>query len=178
MTTSENPASSSSAPAVPPTPAMPPDAQGTQWLDGAFPPPPGFPAGRPAAPGQEQYARPSGPIGQVRPTGLTMLLFFVTLGIWGFVYYYQAQAEMGRHSGTGLGGVLALLISIFFGIVSPFLLSNEVGGLYERSGRQPPVTALTALWFFPGMLILVGPFVWFVRTNNALNDYWRGLGAR
>jgi cytochrome c-type biogenesis protein CcmH/NrfF len=40
------------------------------------------------------------------------------------------------------------------------------------------VTALTALWFFPGMLILVGPFVWFVRTNNALNDYLRGLGAR
>jgi hypothetical protein len=28
------------------------------------------------------------------------------------------------------------------------------------------------------MLILVGPFIWFIRTNNALNDYWRSLGVR
>jgi hypothetical protein len=26
-------------------------------------------------------------------------------------------------------------------------------------------------------LILVGPFVWFIQTNNALNDYWRSVGA-
>jgi hypothetical protein len=60
-----------------------------------------------AASGQEQYARLSGPVGQVRPTGLTMLLFFVTLGIRGFVHHYQAPEEMLRHSGTGLGGVAA-----------------------------------------------------------------------
>jgi hypothetical protein len=27
------------------------------------------------------------------------------------------------------------------------------------------------------MLILVGPIVWFVKTNAALNDYWKSLGA-
>ena len=74
--------------------------------------------------------------------------------------------------------MLALVIAIVFDIVMPFLTSNEVGGLYERSGRPKPVSALTALWFFPGMFILVGPFVWFIRTNNALNEYWRSLGAR
>ena len=53
-----------------------------------------------------------------------------------------------------------------------------MGQLYTRRGQQPPVTAVTALWFFPGIFILVGPFIWFVRTNNALNDYWRSLGAQ
>ena len=132
----------------------------------------------PSVPGYAAYARPQGPIGQLRPTGLTILLFFVTLGIWGFVYYYQVHEEMKRHSGEGLGGVLALVIAIIFGFVSPFLLSNEVGQLYERRGQEKPVSALTGLWFFPGIFILVGPFIWFVQTNNALNDYWQSLGAR
>ena len=143
------------------------------------PPPPGY-AGQPmpGVPAYAQYARPMGPPGQLRPTGMTILLVIVTLGIWSFIYYYNAQEEMKRHSGEGLGGVLALVIALFFGIVSPFILSYEVGQLYVRRGQQPPVSALTALWFFPGMLILVGPFIWFVQTNNALNEYWRSLGAQ
>ena len=120
----------------------------------------------------------NGPIGQVRSTGVQMLLFFVTFGVWSLVYYYQTHEEMKRHSGQGLGGVLALVLSLFVGIVSPYLLSHEVGELYERRGQRKPVSALTGLWFFPGMFILVGPIVWFVQTNNALNDYWRSLGAR
>jgi hypothetical protein len=131
----------------------------------------------PGAPAWAQHAQPTGQPGRMRPTGLTILLFFVTLGIWGFVYYFQTHEEMKRHSGEGLGGVFALVIAIIFGVVSPFLLSNEVGQLYARRGQQPPVTALTGLWFFPGIFILVGPFIWFVRTNNALNDYWRSLGV-
>jgi hypothetical protein len=130
----------------------------------------------PPVPEYARYGSPQGPIGQLRPTGMTILLFFVTLGIWGFVYYFQTQEEMKRHTGEGLGGVLALVIAIIFGLVSPFLLSNEVGRLYERRGREQPVSALTALWFFPGIFILVGPFIWFVRTNNALNAYWQSLG--
>ena len=27
------------------------------------------------------------------------------------------------------------------------------------------------------MFILVGPFIWFIKTNDALNDYWRSQGA-
>ncbi|MCF6509947.1 DUF4234 domain-containing protein [Blastococcus sp. MG754426] len=113
----------------------------------------------------------------MRPTGTTILLVVVTLGIWAFVCYHQVHDEMRRHSGQGLGGVLALLISIVFGIVSPFLLSNEVGQLYERRGHQQPVSALTGVWSFPGLFLLVGPFIWFARTDDAPNEYWRGLGV-
>jgi Domain of unknown function (DUF4234) len=119
----------------------------------------------------------TGELGRMRPTGMTILLFFVTLGIWGFVYYFQVFEEMRRHSGRGLGGVWALVVSILFGLVTPFLLSNEVGRLHEMRGRRAPVSAVTGLWFFPGLLIVVGPFIWFVRTNNALNDYWQSMGV-
>jgi Domain of unknown function (DUF4234) len=141
------------------------------------PPSSGF-AGQPMPGAPTQYATPQGPPGRRRPTGMTMLLFFVTLGIWGFIYYFQTQEEMRRHSGQGLGGVLALVIAIVFGVASPFFLSHEVGQLYERRGWEKPVSAVTALWFFPGILILVGPFIWFIRTNNALNEYWQSLGVR
>jgi Domain of unknown function (DUF4234) len=131
----------------------------------------------PGAPAHQQYAQPLGPIGQVRSTGVQILLFFVTLGIWSLVYYYQTHEEMKRHSGEGIGGVLALVLGFFVGFASPYLLSHEVGGLYERRGQQKPVSAVTGLWFFPGAFILVGPFIWFIQTNKALNDYWRSVGA-
>lgn len=131
----------------------------------------------PSPPAWAQYGQPTGALGTMRPTGMIILLFFVTLGIWGFVYYFQTHEEMKRHTGEGLGGIIALLIAVIFGLVSPFLLSHEVGRLYERRGQTPPVSAVTALWFFPGVFILVGPFIWFVRTNNALNEYWRSQGV-
>jgi hypothetical protein len=124
------------------------------------------------------YRLGAGAVGEVRGTAVQMLLFFVTAGIWGYVYFFQTHDEMKRHSGAGLGGVLALLISLFATVASPFLLSHEVGGLYAREGRPRRVSALTGLWFFPGIFLLVGPIVWFVLTNSALNDYWRGRGAR
>jgi DUF1707 SHOCT-like domain/Domain of unknown function (DUF4234) len=125
-----------------------------------------------------QYPRRLGPVGEVRGTALQLLLFVVTFGIWCFFYVFQTHDEMKRHSGEGLGGVLALLVAVFAYFVSPFLLSHEVGGLYERRGQRKPVSALTGLWVFPGILLLVGPLIWFVLTNNALNRYWRSEGAR
>ena len=149
--------------------------------DGQQPDPQRQPDGYRPVPGLPDFAQPpqpTGELGRLRPTGMTILLVIVTFGIWAFVYYFQVFEEMRRHSGRGLGGVWALVISIIFGVVSPFLLSNEVGQLYERRGLRSPVSALTGLWFFPGMLILIGPFIWFVKTNNALNEYWQGLGVR
>ncbi|MGY1712228.1 DUF4234 domain-containing protein [Geodermatophilus sp. SYSU D00758] len=131
----------------------------------------------PSPPAWAQYGPPTGAPGRMRPTGLTILLFLVTFGIWGFIWYFQVHEEMRRHSGEGLGGILALVIAIVFGLVSPFLASHEVGQLYARRGQSPPVSALTGLWVFPGIFLLVLPFVWFVRTNNALNEYWRSLGV-
>lgn len=139
------------------------------------PPPPAY---RPPAPSWPPYPRPGGVVGQVRGTALQVLLFVVTFGIWSYVYVFQTHDEMRRHTGDGLGGVLALLLAVMFWLASPFLLAHEVGRLYERSGRRAPVSALTGLWFFPGVLLLIGPIVWFVLTNRALNGYWRSLGAR
>ena len=132
MTTSENPGASRTGPA----PACRADA-------GMCPQPPLDHAdGLPMPPAADRPARPSGrpgPVGQIRPTGLTILLFFFTLGIWRFVCYSQVHEELERHSGEGLGGLARLVLA--FGLVPPFLLGHEVGSLYSRAGREPPVTA-------------------------------------
>jgi Domain of unknown function (DUF4234) len=142
------------------------------------PPPPAYDAQPGAQPGMQPYAAPgavaTGPIGNVRSTGTCILLFIVTLGIYGWFWYYNSHEEMKRHSGEGIGGVLALVLGIFVSIVMVFLSPHEIGKLYERRGQQPPVSALTGLWV---LLPLVGGIVWFVKTNGALNDYWRSLGA-
>jgi hypothetical protein len=121
---------------------------------------------------------PGATVGQIRSTGLAVFLFIITLGIYGLVWYYQVHDEMRRHSGQGLGGGVSLLIAFFVGFVSPFLVSAEVGQLYQRRDWQRPVGGATGLWCLLGMFILIGPIIWFVKTNNALNAYWRSLGVR
>jgi hypothetical protein len=119
------------------------------------------------------------PIGQVRSTGTCILLTVLTLGFYSWYWYFKTHEEMKRHSGVGLGGGVALILAIFLGIVMPFFTPSEVGGLYERRGQAPPVSAVTGLWaLLLGWLFFVGLIVWFVKTNNALNAYWRSLGAR
>ena len=120
----------------------------------------------------------TGQVGQVRSTGTCVLLTIVTLGFYSWYWYFQTHEEMKRHSGTGLGGPVALILAIFLGFLMPFFTSSEVGGLYERRGQKPPVTAVTGLWaLLLGWFFFVGLIVWFVKTNRALNDYWTSLGA-
>jgi uncharacterized protein DUF4234/cytochrome b/b6/petD-like protein len=120
-----------------------------------------------------------GPIGTVRSTGTCILLTIVTLGFYTWYWYYSTHEEMKRHTGTGIGGVVALILAIFVGIVMPFLNSNEVGNLYARRGQARPVSAATGLWaLLLGWFFFVGLIVWFVKTNGALNDYWRAQGAQ
>lgn len=131
----------------------------------AYPPPTGAPAG-------------AGPVGTVRSTGICVLLTIVTLGFYTWYWYFATHDEMKRHSGEGLGGGIALLLAILVGFIMPFFSSAEVGNLYLRRGQQPPVTAVTGLWYLLlGWFFFVGAIIWFVRTNGALNDYWRSLGA-
>ena len=85
---------------------------------------------------------------------------------------------MKRHTGRGLGGLVAFLLAFFIGVASPYLASSEVGQMQELAGRPKTVSALTGLWYIPGILILVGPIIWFVKTNGALNDYWKSMGAQ
>jgi F0F1-type ATP synthase membrane subunit c/vacuolar-type H+-ATPase subunit K len=127
---------------------------------------------------QEQIQMPAqagpGSIGTIRGTGVSILLFIVTFGIYGLVWYYKTHTEMKNHSGVGIGGGIALLLGFFVGIAMPFLTASEVGGLYQRRGQAQPVSGITGLWI---LLPLVGGLVWFVKTNGALNGYWRSLGA-
>ncbi len=137
---------------------------------------PPTPAQPPTVPPQAALA--TAPVGKVRDTGTCFLLMIVTLGFYSWYWYFATHDEMKRHSGEGIGGGIALLLAILVGVVMPFLNSNEVGHLYERRGQKPPVTALTGLWaLLLGWFFFVGAIVWFVKTNSALNDYWRSLGA-
>ena len=120
-----------------------------------------------------------GPVGKIRSTGMCVLLTIVTLGIYSIYWYYATHDEMKKHSGNGLGGGIALVLAIFVGPVMVFLTPNEVGGLYERKGRAKPVSAATGLWYLLlGWFFLVGAIIWFVKTNGALNEYWKSQGAQ
>jgi hypothetical protein len=121
--------------------------------------------------------RPPGPPGEIRSTGICILLFFVTLGFYSWYWYFKVHEEMKRHTGQGIGGGIALILAIFVSIVMPYISSSEVGSMYERQGQSKPVSGATGLWYFPGMFIIVGPIIWFVKTNGALNDYWASKGA-
>ena len=163
-----------------PPPVDGPDAAADQSASSqelpSSPPPP---AAAPQSGAMLPTATATGELGKVRNTGTCFLLMIVTLGIYGIYWYFATHEEMKRHTGQGIGGLLAALLAIFVGIVMPFLNSNEVGHLYERRGQKPPVSALTGLWaLLLGWFFFVGIIVWFVKTNGALNAYWRSLGAR
>ncbi|WP_230487183.1 DUF4234 domain-containing protein [Nocardioides anomalus] len=151
------------------------------------PTPPVVPAAPPAygsipAPAYGGVPAPShggAPIGTIRSTGTCVLLTIVTLGFYSLYWYYKTHEEMKQHTGAGLGGGLALVLSIFVGIVMAFVTPNEVGNLYARRGQAKPVSAATGLWaLLLGWFFFVGVIVWFVKTNGALNAYWRSLGAQ
>ena len=116
----------------------------------------------------------TGPVGQVRSTGTCILLFIITLGIYGWIYYYKTHEEMKQHSGEGLGGAVALILGMFVSLVMVFLHPAAVGSLRERAGQEKRVTGMTGLWM---LLPIAGAFVWFIKTNGALNDYWTSQGA-
>jgi hypothetical protein len=169
----------------PPPGSYPPPQPPGSYPPPSYPPPPGSyapppgPGGYPPAPyGSYPVATGPAPLGVVRGTGMSIFLFFITFGIYGMVWFYCVHNEMKRHSGNGLGGGIALLIYILVGFVSPFLVSSEVGELYKRAGQPAPVSGMTGLWYIPGCFILVGPFIWFIKTNDAINGYWRAVGVR
>lgn len=143
------------------------------------PPPPPPPMTQQMGSNMATYGQPVGPapIGQIRSTGMCIVLTIVTLGFYSLYWWYAVHEEMKRNTGRGLGGLLALLLAIFVGIAMPYVTSNEVGDVYAQQGKARPVTWVTGLWYFPGIFILIGPIVWFVKTNGAINDYWRSLGA-
>jgi drug/metabolite transporter superfamily protein YnfA len=115
----------------------------------------------------------TGPLGKPRGVGFAILIFIITLGIYGLYWVYKTQEEMKQHTGDGLGGVLGLVVWIIVGAVSAFVIPSEVGKMYAKDGREPPVTGWTGLWLFPFGIFIIPAIVWFVKVQGSLNRYWQ-----
>jgi hypothetical protein len=119
----------------------------------------------------------TGPLGQRRGIGFGIFLFIITLGIYGLYWVYKTSEEMKQHTGEGIGGVLGLVVWIVVGAVMAFVIPSEIGNMYKKDGRQPPVTGWTGLWLFPFGIFIIPAIVWFVKVQGALNQYWESKGA-
>lgn len=117
------------------------------------------------------------PLGLPRGIGFGILLFIITLGIYGLYWAYKTQEEMKQHTGEGLGGVVGLVVWILLGAVTAFTIPSEVGNMYAQDGGEKPMTGWTGLWLFPGVILIIPGIVWFVKIQGALNRYWESKGA-
>ncbi len=136
------------------------------------------PAPPPSGPGYyvTPVGRPPESIGGVYYSiGLTILLMIVTLGIWGFFWTYRTSEDLKKYNGDGLGGVLGIVIYILLSVILMFTIPNEIKNMYQRAGRESPISAVWGLWF---LLPLIGNIVWYVKVQRSLNDFWRSAGSR
>jgi hypothetical protein len=138
-----------------------------KWYPPSTPTPPAeeVPAGYVSAEGNR------GPLGRRENIWLLVLWSVLTLGLYGIYWVYKSQEEIKVHTGEGVGGVVGAVIYVFVGVITLFLLPIEIQRMYQRDGRQSPVSAVTAFWF----LLLAVP--WYVKCQGALNDYWEAKGA-
>jgi hypothetical protein len=161
--------------------SVPPPASAVPPPTSAVPQP--TPAAAPATWSAPPYRRiPEDLSGVFYSTGLTILLTFVTLGVWGAFWSYHTGEDLKRYNGDGFGGTLnAVMYALFWLFFAPliailmFTIPNEISRMYKRDGQQPPVSALWGLWWF---LPIIGWIVWYVKVQDALNTFWRGKGAR
>ena len=114
----------------------------------------------------------TGPLGQPRGIGFGIFMFIITLGIYSLYWVYKTQEEVKQHSGDGIGGVLGLVIWLVISAVSAFVIPSEIGRMYQKDGRQPPITGMTGLWLFPFGFLIIPAIVWFVKVQGSLNTYW------
>jgi Domain of unknown function (DUF4234) len=142
------------------------------------PPPPGTPPPPAAQPGYyvTPVGQPPAQLGGVfYSIGLVILLTIVTLGIWGALWTYRTSEDLKRYNGDGLGGVLGVVIYILLSIVLMFTIPSEIQKMYQRDGRQSPVSPIWGLWF---LLPLIGNIIWYVKVQRSLNDFWLSKGSR
>jgi hypothetical protein len=116
----------------------------------------------------------AGATGKIRNPWAVIGLSIITLGIYSLYWQYATFKEMKGYSGRGIGGGLGLLFAFLIGIVNIFLMPVEVGELYTNEAQQPPVSWMTGFWVF---IPFIGWFIWVVRTQGRLNDFWLAHGA-
>ena len=107
-----------------------------------------------------------GPKGKVRESVAVIIFSIITLGIYYLVWTYKVFKENKDFSGEGVGGVIGLVIGIVIGIVNWFLLPSEIGNIYEKMGREKPVSGVTGFW---NLIPLIGFIIWVVKVQGAMN---------
>jgi hypothetical protein len=117
-------------------------------------------------------AAPSRPIGRQRGVGFAIVMYIVTLGIYGFYWIYKSYEEMRLYRGKGVGGIAGILLA--FIIVTTFLLPAYVGRMYNEDSKPNPVSGYTGFWV---LVPYVGSFIWIWKIQSALNDFWASKGA-
>lgn len=122
------------------------------------------------------YDRPMpGSVGRTTAPGRQILLTIVTLGIWSIVWVYRQHEDIRNYSGQGVGAALGAVIYFFASVITWFLIPNEVENhLYRRDGRESPVRTIMGFWF---LLPIIGNFVWYLKVQRAINDFWISKGA-
>jgi hypothetical protein len=125
-------------------------------------------------PEQSATESPDGPIGTPRSVGLTILVTVVTFGFWTWLWSYWNGEELKNYRRDGVGGVAFLLLTIFIVPVTMFLMANEVEKMYTDAGEEPRITTLWGLWF---LLPIIGNIIWYVRIQNAINEFWQARGG-
>lgn len=143
-------------------------SQGPGWWqasDGRWYPPESQPAPGPVT---------KGPVGRPRSVGITILLAFVTFGIWTIVWSAMNGEELKNYNRTGAGGAVHAILTLFISPVVMFLMADEVDKMYRSENQVSPISAIWGLWF---LLPLIGNIIWYVRIQNAINDFWMARGA-
>ena len=67
-----------------------------------------------------------GPIGQQRNIGKQVLLSVVTFGLYGVYWAYQSHEDISQHMRSGVTGLVGVLIAVFAGFITWFLLPIEI----------------------------------------------------
>jgi len=116
---------------------------------------------------------PGQPIGHQRGPGFVIVMYIVTLGIYGFYWIYKSYEEIRAHRKQGVGGIAGILLA--FILVTTFLLPAYVGRMYNEDGNpNNPVSGLTGFWV---LVPYVGSFIWLYKIQTALNEFWASKGA-
>jgi hypothetical protein len=106
--------------------------------------------------------------------GLNILLTIVTLGFWRVFWTYRTHGDLKRYNGDGLGEWPGAILALFVLVVIYFTVPLEISKLYERDGRESPMSVWWGLWF---LLPIVGSFIWYLKVQRVLNEFWVSKGA-
>lgn len=117
-----------------------------------------------------------GMLGSQRSTLAWIVFTYFTMGIASILWTAGVHGDMKRYTGKGIGaGAAALYLIPIVGWL--FLWVNtpaRVGRMYAEHGLTKPCSGWTVLW---SLIPLVGPAIYFVKINEALNSLWRSLAA-